>query len=144
MKASYVKINTSLDAKLDKAEDDIERLLELKLQSVANDVIAFTMGANPRNKPAIDTGAYIQSFSISSGGAGRPRGKSSKSKAAKQRKIPVDQAADIARSNLFEDISVITLDSSSIITLRNGSPHAEYVEHKHGYKVLTQIRNKHG
>ena len=49
MKASYVKINTSLDAKLDKAEDDIERLLELKLQSVANDVIAFTMGANPRN-----------------------------------------------------------------------------------------------
>ncbi len=98
------------------------------------------------NLSPVDTGAYVTSFSYSTG-AGRPRGKSSDNK-------PKDQNPQAMRqeglSNLMSDINKIDLKNTTSITLRNASPHAYDVENKGptwrrpGYKVFAKIRNIYG
>lgn len=135
-----LKVSQSFYKKLDRLEEAAEDALRDKLNAIANDAVNYTLGANPKGKPAVDTGAYITSFSFAVG-AGRPRGKSSKNKT---RGAPVSSMAGIARSQLQADISRADLKSSTRITLRNASPHAYYVEHKNGYKIFAQLRRKHG
>ena len=94
----------------------------------------------------VDTGAYVTSFSFSTG-AGRPRGKSSK---GKPRTNP-QAARSEGLSNLIKDLERIPslLDTTSIV-LRNNSPHAVAVEYGgRGWKtspyfVFTKLRNIHG
>ncbi len=73
----------------------------------------------------VDTGAYVTSFSFSTG-AGRPRGKSSKGKP----KANAQAARSEGLSNLIKDLERIPslLDTTSIV-LRNNSPHAVAVEY---------------
>lgn len=90
----------------------------------------------------IDTGAYITSHQITSGGAGRPRGKSSKNK----RRTKSEAFRGDALSQLESDISSLDF-SRDTFTMRNGSPHAYYVENggpkwkRPGYKVYAGIRD---
>lgn len=88
----------------------------------------------------IDTGAYILSHQITSGGAGRPRGKSTRGR----KRGGGESAREEARSQLMSDISRVNFDSDTF-TIRNGAPHAVYVEygnqHYSGYQVYEQLQN---
>lgn len=135
-------VRKSFYDKLSKLEDRVEDHLKDKLHEIANDAINFTMGQNGRGRPAVDTGAYISSFSFALG-RGRPRGKSSRGRQRGMLGMASSFATE-ARTELSSDIERANLDSSNTITLRNAAPHARYVEYKNGYLIFARLRRKHG
>lgn len=134
---STIKVNSSFYKKMDILDEYIEEYVSDQLVDIAQTAV---------NLSPVDTGAYVTSFSYSTG-AGRPRGKSSDNK-------PKDQNPQAMRqeglSNLMSDINKIDLKSTTSITLRNASPHASDVENggptwrRAGYKVFAQVRNIYG
>ena len=127
----------SLQKKIDGLKALAEQQVERKLVDMAQTAVDLS---------PVDTGAYVTSFSFSTG-AGRPRGKSSK---GKPRANP-QAARSEGLSNLIKDLERIPslLDTTSIV-LRNNSPHAVAVEYGgRGWKtspyfVFTKLRNIHG
>ena len=88
--------------------------------------------------PTIKTGAYITSFQITTGGSGRSRGKSSHGKPKASNK---QSKVNEARALLESDINKIDFSTVNGVVLRNGAPHAEYVElneQGHIFSRLTQ------
>lgn len=136
-----MKLNTSFWKKLDQLEDKAERELETYVKRVADSAINATLESVSikGKRGAVDTGAYISSFSITYG-RGRPRGKSSR---RKQRKNPnIAGLAEAAKANLYSDISRLDLLNTTRLTLRNNSPHAVYVEYKHGYFIFEKLERQ--
>ena len=127
----------SLQRKIDGLKSLAEQQVERKLVDMAQTAVDLS---------PVDTGAYVTSFSFSTG-AGRPRGKSSK---GKPRANP-QAARSEGLSNLIKDLERIPslLDTTSIV-LRNNSPHAVAVEYGgRGWKtppyfVFTKLRNIYG
>ena len=127
----------SLQRKIDGLKALAEQQVERKLVDMAQTAVDLS---------PVDTGAYVTSFSFSTG-AGRPRGKSSK---GKPRANP-QAARSEGLSNLIKDLEKIPslLDTTSIV-LRNNSPHAVAVEYGgRGWKtspyfVFTKLRNIYG
>lgn len=131
LKATF-KIEPSLRKKFKQLEQSAEDAIRDRLIDVAQTAVSYS---------PVDTGAYVTSFSYTVG-AGRPRGKSSDNK-------PRGQNPQAKRKeglgNLVSDINKIpSLLNTTSITLRNGSPHADAVEYKHGYHVFAKVRNIHG
>lgn len=132
-----IKVNPSLFKRIDKLEEVVEEVLEAELISIANSAVAFS---------PVDTGAYVTSFSFSTG-AGRPRGKSSNNRPKRQNPQAMKQEGLL---NLVSDINKLDLLNTTSVTLRNGSPHATDVEdgthwkRTAGYKVFAKIRNIYG
>ena len=132
-----IKVNPSLFKRIDKLEEVVEEVLEAELISIANSAVAFS---------PVDTGAYVTSFSFSTG-AGRPRGKSSNNRPKRQNPQAMKQEGLL---NLVSDINKLDLLNTTSVTLRNGSPHAIDVEdgthwkRTAGYKVFAKIRNIYG
>lgn len=132
-----LKVMPSLQRKIDGLKALAEQQVERKLVDMAQTAVDLS---------PVDTGAYVTSFSFSTG-AGRPRGKSSK---GKPRANP-QAARSEGLSNLIKDLERIPslLDTTSIV-LRNNSPHAVAVEYGgRGWKtspyfVFTKLRNIHG
>lgn len=132
-----LKVMPSLQKKIDGLKALAEQQVERKLVDMAQTAVDLS---------PVDTGAYVTSFSFSTG-AGRPRGKSSK---GKPRANP-QAARSEGLSNLIEDLERIPslLDTTSIV-LRNNSPHAVAVEYGgRGWKtppyfVFTKLRNIYG
>ena len=132
-----LKVMPSLQKKIDGLKALAEQQVERKLVDMAQTAVDLS---------PVDTGAYVTSFSFSTG-AGRPRGKSSK---GKPRANP-QAARSEGLSNLIKDLERIPslLDTTSIV-LRNNSPHAVAVEYggknwiRPPYFVFTQVRNIHG
>jgi len=132
-----LKVMPSLQRKIDGLKSLAEQQVERKLVDMAQTAVDLS---------PVDTGAYVTSFSFSTG-AGRPRGKSSK---GKPRANP-QAARSEGLSNLIKDLERIPslLDTTSIV-LRNNSPHAVAVEYGgRGWKtppyfVFTKLRNIHG
>ena len=132
-----LKVMPSLQRKIDGLKALAEQQVERKLVDIAQTAVDLS---------PVDTGAYVTSFSFSTG-AGRPRGKSSK---GKPRANP-QAARSEGLSNLIKDLERIPslLDTTSIV-LRNNSPHAVAVEYggknwiRPPYFVFTQVRNIHG
>ena len=132
-----LKVMPSLQRKIDGLKALAEQQVERKLIDMAQTAVDLS---------PVDTGAYVTSFSFSTG-AGRPRGKSSK---GKPRANP-QAARSEGLSNLIKDLERIPslLDTTSIV-LRNNSPHAVAVEYGgRGWKtspyfVFTKLRNIHG
>ena len=132
-----LKVMPSLQRKIDGLKALAEQQVERKLVDIAQTAVDLS---------PVDTGAYVTSFSFSTG-AGRPRGKSSK---GKPRANP-QAARSEGLSNLIKDLERIPslLDTTSIV-LRNNSPHAVAVEYGgRGWKtppyfVFTKLRNIHG
>lgn len=132
-----LKVNSSFYKKMEILDEYIEEYVSDQLVDIAQTAV---------NLSPVDTGAYVTSFSYSTG-AGRPRGKSSDNK-------PKDQNPQAMRqeglSNLISDINKVDLKNTTSITLRNASPHASDVENggptwrRAGYKVFAQIRNIYG
>ena len=132
-----IKVNPSLFKRIDKLEEVVEEVLEAELISIANSAVALS---------PVDTGAYVTSFSISTGG-GRPRGKSSDNRPKKQNP---QSMREVGYNQLVSDINKLDLLNTTSITFRNGSPHATDVEdgthwkRTAGYKVFAKIRNIYG
>ena len=132
-----LKVMPSLQRKIDGLKALAEQQVERKLVDMAQTAVDFS---------PVDTGAYVTSFSFSTG-AGRPRGKSSKGKP----KANAQAARSEGLSNLIKDLEKIPslLDTTSIV-LRNNSPHAVAVEYGgRGWKtspyfVFTKLRNIYG
>ena len=132
-----LKVMPSLQKKIDGLKALAEQQVERKLVDMAQTAVDLS---------PVDTGAYVTSFSFSTG-AGRPRGKSSK---GKPRANP-QAARSEGLSNLIKDLERIPslLDTTSIV-LRNNSPHAVAVEYGgRGWKtppyfVFTKLRNIYG
>ena len=132
-----LKVMPSLQRKIDGLKALAEQQVERKLVDMAQTAVDLS---------PVDTGAYVTSFSFSTG-AGRPRGKSSK---GKPRANP-QAARSEGLNNLIKDLEKIPslLDTTSIV-LRNNSPHAVAVEYGgRGWKtspyfVFTKLRNIYG
>ena len=76
MKASFKVNKSALRSEFDKIRDHCEMEAKDLAEDIADSAITFST-------PFVDTGAYITSFSFSTG-AGRPRGKSSRRKQGNQ------------------------------------------------------------
>lgn len=132
-----LKVMPSLQRKIDGLKALAEQQVERKLVDMAQTAVDLS---------PVDTGAYVTSFSFSTG-AGRPRGKSSKGKP----KANAQAARSEGLSNLIKDLERVPslLDTTSIV-LRNNSPHAVAVEYGgRGWKtspyfVFTRLRNIYG
>ena len=76
----------------------------------------------------VDTGAYAQSFSIkpnySSGRSVSSRGK--------PRKQPRQVFIADMMTNLYNDLNMMDLKSTTAIVISNGAPHAKFVEYGNG------------
>lgn len=129
MMKAEIKINNTLQRKLKRLEQTVDDRVQDKLVAIAHTAV---------NLSPVDTGAYVSSFSFSTG-RGRPRGKSSKNLAKGQ------YSREEGLANLMQDIQRIpSFKNTTRIVLRNNAPHARAVEYKHGYAVFTKIRNIHG
>ena len=129
----------------DKIEARVATKVENKMQRIANYAIYRAVPDQ-----AIDTGAYVTSFSIGMSGFGGGRRRSSENKPTNQNP---SQMKDIAFDQLQSDISMIDFEAMIAqrtnfnITLRNRSPHAQEVENggvtwrknPNGYGVFAKI-----
>lgn len=133
-----IKISRSFYNKKKRLRDSPSEVLE----SVA---LNMAIDAPQMSKHFVDTGAFITSWQIVDGRRrGRPRGKSSHGKPRRKGDQNFANAmASESQDQLMSDARKIDFDSASVIVLRNGAPHARYVDAKHS-KVMQQLRNKYG
>lgn len=128
-----IQIRKSLYDKLDSLEESLEDQAKQNLMRIAQDAVYLS-------KPFVDTGAFITSWQIHSGGRGRPRGKSSHGK-------PRRQSAEIkaaeAMQQLISDIAKVDISNNPKVVLRNGATHARYVDAKYP-RVEGTLRKKYG
>lgn len=120
-----------------KLDEKLEAQFQTKLKRQADLAIRVTMGDNPRGKPALDTGAYVRSWSFSK--QGRPRRVDSKKLTKGSGSIGDAERGKVA---LYSDISKIKLKGTTAIYLQNGAPHAPYVEYKHKYFIMETLANR--
>lgn len=136
-KQTTIKVNKSFENKIKLLEQKVEDEVKDELFSIADYAIAIS---------PVDTGAYVESFSMVPAGQGGGRSKMSEARTASVKKGTASrqQFTDIARTNLYSDITKFSLETSDKITLRNRAPHAREVEDKHGWSVFTKVRNRFG
>jgi hypothetical protein len=134
-----MKVNNSAYKKLQSLEEYAGQELEDKLYAIANDAVRTTLTStsNKGKIGAVDSGAYLESFSFALG-SGRPRRRVYR---GNQKSFNPEQ---LALQNLLSDIKRVDLMSSTRITLRNGSPYARKVEYNYGYRIFAKLRRKHG
>lgn len=121
-----------LTSLIQKIEKDLQEVRTQFLINMAEDIVGSS-------KPTVDTGAYITSHSIrTTRGAGRSR--TSHGKPTGQ--DPEAKAAE-ALGQLMGDIESLPKDQEQVF-LTNNSPHATFVEYKHGYAVYEGVRNRAG
>lgn len=116
----------------------LDTALKETAEGLADFVIETTFFENDRSKPAVDTGAFITAWSFSVG-AGRPRGKSSRRKPRNQN---ATEKAREGRALLQQDIDKMDMKKVKKVgfIVRNGAPHAKYIDLKHFYGIEARIR----
>ena len=114
---SSVKIDEAAIArKMEVAKTSILEGVKSEFEAIAKDAVRFS---------PVDTGAFVTSWSFETGKSGRPRGKSSLNKPRRQSET---NKREEGLQNLLSDIDKIPdLESAKVAVLRNGAPHAEYV-----------------
>lgn len=114
---SSVKIDEAAIArKIEAAKTSILEEVKNEFKAIARDAVRFS---------PVDTGAFVTSWSFETGKSGRPRGKSSLNRPRRQDEI---KKREEGLQNLLSDIGKIPdLESTKVAVLRNGAPHAEYV-----------------
>ena len=136
----------SVQATFSKLKGRLNDLAEEKIEERLEDLADYATRISP-----VDTGAYVNSFSIKRAGQGGGRSRSSENKPRNQN--PEAKRAE-AYGQLVTDIQALNisdmLEQGNVrITLRNRSPHARDVEdganwRSSGYHVFTRVRNKFG
>ena len=149
MKTTLI-INPSLQQKMAALQFKADELVKDKLEAIAD----YAVSISP-----VDTGAYVESFSILPAGSGGGRMKSSETSARKSRSVKNNTASrqdfvTKATENLMADIQALNISDmveqgNVKFTLRNKSPHALDVENGEswsvsGYHVFARIRSKFG
>ena len=128
-------------------KNDLYNAVEGEIEDRLEDMADYAVRISP-----VDTGAYVNSFSIKRAGQGGGRMKTSEGK-------PQNQSPEAVRedsySNLLGDIQILNISDmvekgDTRFTLRNRAPHAVDVENggpnwrTSGYHVFSRIRNKFG
>jgi len=129
---SFVKIDEAAIArKIEAAKTSILEEVKNEFSAIAWDAVRFS---------PVDTGAFVTSWSFETGKSGRPRGKSS------SRRPKAPNKEDMRKEgfqNLLSDIDKIPdLESTKVAILRNGAPHAEYVDTGDSEEVGHIIKGK--
>ena len=124
----------------------INDLAEEKIEEKLEDLADYTVRISP-----VDTGAYVNSFSIKRSGQGGGRRKTPDNKDPAL--DPEEERAN-SKSELLSDVEALNisdmLEQGDVrFILRNRSPHATDVENgdswpSSGYHVFARIRNKFG
>lgn len=116
---SSVKIDQAAIArKIEAAKTSILEEVKNEFAAIAWDAVSFS---------PVDTGAFVTSWSFETGKSGRPRGKSSLNRPKAPNKEDMRKEGF---QNLLSDIDKIPdLESTKVAVLRNGAPHAEYVDY---------------
>ena len=123
-------VQRSLTAQLKKVEEDLDKVRDVFLQAVAEDLVRSSVSF-------VDTGAYITSHSITTTrGAGRSRSSDNKPK-----NQDAGAKASEALGQLQNDIAAIPKDQT-VVYMTNNAPHANVVEYKHGYHVYGSVKNR--
>jgi hypothetical protein len=142
-KQSTIKINKSYNDKTLLLGQTLEDRVKDKLLSIADTAIALS---------PVDTGAYVESFSMLpvNKGGGRSKRSEVRTPSVYKGTASRQQFTETARNNLYGDIEKYAISEGDKVVLRNRSPHAQDVEEsgpswrKPGYKVFAQIRNIYG
>jgi hypothetical protein len=126
--AKQVTINQSFYNKLDKLRGDVKE----KVWSKGEEVVSYAAAISP-----IQTGAYIESFSVVPRGSGGGRSRSSNNKevVADKEAKKLDEAA-----RLRAEVRAIDPLETNGFTLRNRAPHANTVEDNHLVFARTKDR----
>ena len=129
---SSVKIDEAAIArKIEAAKTSILEEVKNEFKAIARDAVRFS---------PVDTGAFVTSWSFETGKSGRPRGKSSLNRPRRQDEI---KKREEGLQNLLSDIDKIPdLESTKVAVLRNGAPHAEYVDSGDSEQVGHIIKGK--
>lgn len=124
----------------DKISERAAEAIEDKLKYLANYAVAIS---------PVDSGAYVESFSIRP--AGDNGGRSKRSDARPKGANP-DVIREIGRQNLYQDIASLGIkrmveSGDTRFILRNRAPHSRDVENgenwsRDGYHVFAKIRRK--
>ena len=121
-----------------------EQLKEFPAETLEAVARNMSVDAPQLSKYFVDTGAFITSWQITDGRRGRPRGRSSRGLTRRKgdQTFSKAMAAESTRQ-MQSDIAKIDFRNTTRLVLRNGAPHARYVDAKHS-KVMDQLRNKYG
>lgn len=123
-----VTIGKSFYDKLEAIEEEAKR----EAVKMGQEIVEFAVSISK-----VDTGAYVESFSVVPRGAGGGRSRSSRNK-------PKASNPEALKAKVIGDLksSVASMDLSETggFTLRNRAPHANYVELR--YLIFDQTRNR--
>lgn len=106
----------SISARVTKAEEKLEKKVEVKLSDIAESLAA---------KTPVDTGAFASSWNVVPIGS-RSGGRSESSR-DKPRKQPIGPFQAIAYQNMASDIAGFKLLEGEGVSFVNRAPHARYV-----------------
>lgn len=126
--AKQVTINKSFYDKM----DQLENVARNRIFDKGEQIVTYAAHASP-----VDTGAYIESWSVVSRNAGGGRSRTSNNKpkvADKQGKREAEA------SRLRQEVNSIDPLEEKGFTLRNRAPHANDVERKHRVVARTKDR----
>jgi hypothetical protein len=138
--------NKSIQATFSRLKGRLNDMAEEKIEARLEDLADYAVRISP-----VDTGAYVNSFSIKRANQGGGRSRTSDNK-------PTGQSPEAERQDAFNQLltDIQALNISDMMeqgnvkfTLRNRSPHALDVENgenwsSSGYHVFTRIRSKFG
>ena len=118
IKSSFKIDEAAIARKIEAAKTSILEEVKNEFAAIAWDAVSFS---------PVDTGAFVTSWSFETGKSGRPRGKSSLNRPKAPNKEDMRKKGF---QNLLSDIDKIPdLESTKVAVLRNGAPHAEYVDY---------------
>ena len=138
--------NKSIQATFSRIKGRLNDMAEEQIEARLEDLADYAVRISP-----VDTGAYVNSFSIKRAGQGGGRSRSSENK-------PRGQSPEAERQDAFGQLltDIQALNISDMVeqgnvkfTLKNRSPHALDVENGEswsvsGYHVFARIRSKFG
>lgn len=133
-------ITRKLEQVIQLIENDFTNVRNDFLKGMAGELVRLTASLD-NNGPAIDTGAYISSHSITTT-KGSGRGRSSRNKT---RGIAPGPAAALSLSAMYDDINSLPKDTTHVY-MNNNSPHAQLVEMgwptKSGYHIYSRTKRE--
>ena len=121
--AKQVTINDSFYKKI----GGLKKAAEEQVKSRAEEIVDYAVSISP-----VDTGAYVESFSVAPRGASGGRMRSSKGRPKGQDRFAV-QERQAAR--LKADLDKIDIAEAGGFVLRNRAPHANNVETGAGWPI---------
>lgn len=126
--AKQVTINQSFYKKMDALRNGVKE----KVWSKGEEVVSYAVSVSP-----VDTGAYVESFSVVARGAGGGRSRTSNNRPSI---VDKDSKKQEEAARLRADVRAIDPLEEGGFTLRNRAPHSNEVEQKHNVFLRTKDR----